>query len=1009
MKRIFTNLKAYASVAMAIAVMGVAAFGVSCTYDDTALRGEIEGVKGDLDGVKEDLATLEARVAALETKLNNEVAGLQALIVTAKTEILDEVDGKFVAVNGSVEDLAEALAAKYAELAAKDAELAGQLTALEGQVGGLISAKQNSNGEWVLTLSGGQEITIYPKATQNYHGVTAMQQNGVYYWAQYNADGTTTFLKDEEGNKYPLHQATPVVDVEGAANSAVNAAMGNIKVETNAEGQLQLTLDGGKTWYPLGGGGDAGLFTGVSQDYEAGTATFSLVGGEEITVALAKEADPEMVFGIKSGKVHFDNEETKAIRLTAELVEEVVVISAPRGWVVEYNGKDLEVTAPSYEDVVDTETADESGWIKVLATGKDNAAHISKLRVTTSEQGLFIEIDAANRAMNIINTATYEDYGMEMACPFYYGIIPADKLANLKELVMNQEIGFVQEALPSLEEPMDLGFLYTYCNSYFDYDIYEYIEPEMEVGGDYIVWATPHSMVTYEPDFDELVWVEYKNVVVSAEVTASYLNDVDVNIVVEGYDYYCVNIYQTQYADNVADDLAQAIMYANWWGFNFGYMFYDNGFEGSLSEMVEGQQEFHPGTAYTAFILPMSNNTDLSTLSVDNLVRVDFTTIALTAGGEGVPSFVVNEEKTGFTEVYGTITPAANAALTYYKWYTAEELASYENDEALIANLTDLADYMSTTYITVEETEARIQNLAQGQTVTLVALSVDAEGKYGQLLKTNATTKSVSYSNVTLTAGDTEISADQTMFSVKITASGEVAKYRYEWVGTSDYRWYGSSQYNKDVANAETYMVTAGENDYYVKDAVANEYGFLTLPMPKLDTEYKLIIGAIDAEGNPTHVIALDVDSTFSATVISQYLEDGVTVNPVWEASKPTVEVEAVYDAQFSNYSVKISVIPGAGAVKCWMGKMSLYGTQLATAKVKNMLSNWMNNKRKALGAEESDTVSGVYCVGSFTSETDVMEYTAGTYDHIHITWMDAEGNFYEPYCYFAKGVAEAQ
>ncbi|MBQ1214534.1 MAG: hypothetical protein IIX81_05880 [Tidjanibacter sp.] len=163
MKRIFTNLKAYASAAMAVALMGVAALGVSCQYDDTAIYNELEGVKGDLDGVKGDLAELEQRVAALETKLNNEVAGLQALIVTAKTEILDEVNGKFVTVNGSIEDLEEALAAKYAELAKKDGELAAQLTALEGTVGGLISAKQNSNGEWVLTLSTGQEITIYPR------------------------------------------------------------------------------------------------------------------------------------------------------------------------------------------------------------------------------------------------------------------------------------------------------------------------------------------------------------------------------------------------------------------------------------------------------------------------------------------------------------------------------------------------------------------------------------------------------------------------------------------------------------------------------------------------------------------------------------------------------------------------------------------------------------------------------------------------------------------------------
>ncbi|MBQ8335646.1 MAG: hypothetical protein IJY45_05685, partial [Tidjanibacter sp.] len=105
MKRIFTNLKAYASVAMAIAVMGVAALGVSCKYDDTAIYDEIESVKGDLDGVKGDLAELEERVAKLETKVNTEVAALQALVVTAKTEILDEVDDKFAVVNGTVEEI----------------------------------------------------------------------------------------------------------------------------------------------------------------------------------------------------------------------------------------------------------------------------------------------------------------------------------------------------------------------------------------------------------------------------------------------------------------------------------------------------------------------------------------------------------------------------------------------------------------------------------------------------------------------------------------------------------------------------------------------------------------------------------------------------------------------------------------------------------------------------------------------------------------------------------------
>ncbi|MBQ1214288.1 MAG: hypothetical protein IIX81_04625, partial [Tidjanibacter sp.] len=69
------------------------------------------------------------------------------------------------------------------------------------------------------------------------------------------------------------------------------------------------------------------------------TATFSLVGGEEITVALAKEAEPEMIFNIKSGKLYMKNEETVAVKVVAELVKDVTVLSAPKGWTVEFDGK----------------------------------------------------------------------------------------------------------------------------------------------------------------------------------------------------------------------------------------------------------------------------------------------------------------------------------------------------------------------------------------------------------------------------------------------------------------------------------------------------------------------------------------------------------------------------------------------------------------------------------------------------------------------------------------------
>lgn len=994
MKRIFTNLKAYASVAMAIAVMGVAALGVSCKYDDTAIYDEIEGVKGDLDGVKGDLAELEERVAKLETKVNTEVAALQALVVTAKTEILDEVDDKFAVVNGTVEEIEAALAEKYAELAAKDKELADQLATMEAAIGKVITAQQKATGEWVLTLSDGKEITVYPQTKMVYHGVTVKEENGVYYWAQYSENGVVSFLKDAEGNKYPLHHATPVVDMDvinGNVNDAVTEAMKDIQLRVNEEGVTEMTLDGGLTWTPLAAG-DVGMFTEVSQDLAAGTATFTLVGGEEITVALAKEEEPEMLFAIKSGKLHFTNDQVQEIKLAAELVSEVFVLSQPAGWEVEYNGKNLVVTAPSYEDVVDTETAAEEGWIKVLATGTDKGAVVAKVKVTVSELGLFIQL-LGDGTFNIHNTMTVQEYGETYAMPYYYGIVPAAGFSAewLANAVENYEAQYMQEMMADFEEPMDLGWLYTQLNSYFDMDLYEYVEPQMEMGESYVVWAAAQNFTTYAPDWDNLVYVEFKNAVASAEVVETYFNDVDLNVVMGGYDGYYLNLYESQYADSVADDLAQALMYVQW-GFNFGVYCEDEGFEGSLCKAMN--QEVKPGTAYTLYILPWDAAADPTEITVDDLMKVEFTTTALSAGGEeGAPTFAINEEKTNYTTVAGKLTPAEGTVLTYYKWYTAEEMAAFADDAYVVANLIDWSNYWSQPYLINEATDVQKNQLKQGTTMYLAAISINADGQYGELLKVEITTKSVTYSETTLTLSDGQLSSDGLSYSFKI--AGDVGQVYYEWVSnTSNYdRWKGT--YKSSIDEASLFMATNPDYEYYIKKApAANEHGFITLNIPAINKDYMLVVGAVDANGTPVKAAYLEVDTTFEPNIIKQYQDDGTTINPAWEAAKPAVTFEVITDPEYPDMpDVKVNVVPSATSVKCWMGKMNVWSTQLASAKINNMISSWIN-----YGCETMD-VAGPYNVGVFTSEVEITYTVSGSSNHIHVMWVDAEGNYYEPYC----------
>ena len=87
MRKIFASLKSVVAATLVAAM----AFSVSCSYDDT-------DIKHDIQKVKNDLAALTERVAALETKLQSEVDSVKDLI-----------DGKVVIVNVTTDEDATVL------------------------------------------------------------------------------------------------------------------------------------------------------------------------------------------------------------------------------------------------------------------------------------------------------------------------------------------------------------------------------------------------------------------------------------------------------------------------------------------------------------------------------------------------------------------------------------------------------------------------------------------------------------------------------------------------------------------------------------------------------------------------------------------------------------------------------------------------------------------------------------------------------------------------------------
>lgn len=149
MRKFFTTLKSVVATAV-IASMTLAA---SCSYDDSAIKDNLNKVQQEVDKVEKDLAALTDRVAALEDQLAQEVEALESLI-----------NGKTVVTN-----------------------------------------VETANGVTTVTLSDGTTFNVYPECgvvdtdTDTNTYLSIAEDNGVLYWAVYEkGEFKEWFLVDGE-------------------------------------------------------------------------------------------------------------------------------------------------------------------------------------------------------------------------------------------------------------------------------------------------------------------------------------------------------------------------------------------------------------------------------------------------------------------------------------------------------------------------------------------------------------------------------------------------------------------------------------------------------------------------------------------------------------------------------------------------------------------------------------------------------------------------------------------
>ena len=307
---------------MTSALVSVALIGgmASCTFDDTDLQNSIDD--------------LTSRVEALENfqeQVQGDIASLQNIISKLNSS---------VTVNNVVD---------------------------------------NGDGSWTINFSDGTSVTIR-NGQDGEDGltppsITVVEEDGTYYWAYENADGTIKFILDD---------------------------------------------DGGKTWENTGvrveGGSGDSFFSDVY--VEGGILYLVLADGTVIEVPMTAELAFD--FGTDEEVLYFMAGETKELAYTMS-GQESVTVNKPDGWRVSFQGSSLSVTAPVEENVY----AETEGMVSVILISASGQSLLAEQKVAVAEVEIVAEGEAGPVHWVLASDGTMTFSG-EGAMPDYTALMGTD-------------------------------------------------------------------------------------------------------------------------------------------------------------------------------------------------------------------------------------------------------------------------------------------------------------------------------------------------------------------------------------------------------------------------------------------------------------------------------------------------------------------------------------------------------------------------------------------------------
>lgn len=869
-------------------------------------------------------------------------------------------------IKNDVADLKSRIEALESKL---NSEIAAVKELINGKVYVTGAVQDQTSKVWTITLSDGTSFKVYPEYVPEEIVlpapiVTYVLVDGVYYWGYFD-NGVATPLLDANGNKIPVVTEIPEQKVP--------------QIRVNPETQvIEISIDG-QTWVAT----DVKMpeasepvepcqcvIANVWYNETEGVIYFYDAQGNVVTEVPLMSED-NFNFGIKSGKVYLKPGASKDVELVMTAITDVSVLEKPDGWKVKVNDKVLSLTAPTAE-AIESGAAEAEGVLKLHATTEDHKCIVSKIALVASEQGLIITIDQEQNVVIDAGEGNEQFYG------FFYGAMPADEFdpsSLLNYVAYFGIVDFGSDEVYSIETTLAqiLGRQYPY-----------------EQGVEYIVWAAPilsldswgypSSKGLTENDF---VFESYQERVLSAKFTSIGAFDATLELQVMGYDKYIVYTEKGEgWGFSTPEDIIEQ-MNSPWMPMELPTLESDN-YNGSVVDYVNtigAWLEIQPASEYMFAFAPYKE--DKSYVPEDFVVAT-FTTAELVAGGAATISVTVDEPYS-YSEARFNVEASADTYVTWYRMFSDTQYAALAadgktpTDDELIEAIVH-AEWGCNMSLDKSFSD-RKTGLNPDQKAYFVGVAITKDGKYGKLVRAEAASKAVVFNeNIKVSIDKMAVCGPEdeehaNMIKVELSSTGgTVTKFR---VYKNAANWS-----SKTLAEMEAYIATASDEDYYCTNVTPGADGKAVAYLNNivLGQKYNIAALAIDENGNPSRAAAYENNPEFVAELDFEFIR---AEDPEYASvAKPTVTVTAVQDPDWTtSYNVTMTITPAAGS-KVTYG----FWTYASSMDPKGAYDKII----EILGATYNNVKA--------TSEPVTITKSAyGPDNKLYITWVDANGFYYEP------------